>query len=424
MGSSVRTAIPELRWGILGTGWISTMFVKDLLAPRSSAPAKHTITALGSSSLEKGNAFVEKVWGESSAPDPEQAWLPPPRPVVYADYQGVYRDGSVDMVYIGTPHSLHKANCLDAIAAGKHVLCEKPLTINGREAQEVVDAARKKGVFIMEGALFQCSSISSDPVSARTVHVCTALSPKQIEHSTPPTPPESRSAPPLTKPYPLAYLLPHPEPSRVISSLSIADGIDESNAVVLEYPTTSTCSRTKTAILSSTFRYRSAEDFARIEGSSGTITIFGLAGSVPADGIDESNAVVLEYPTTSTCSRTKTAILSSTFRYRSAEDFARIEGSSGTITIFGLAGSVPGGFRMVVGPQPGFGEADTREVHTYTVERLEGTLGFFWEADAVALDIANGRTENGTMPVEESLRIMKLMDGIRRQGGLVYPQDG
>lgn len=47
-----------------------------------------------------------------------------------------------------------------------------------------------------------------------------------------------------------------------------------------------------------------------------------------------------------------------------------------------------------------------------------------WEADAVALDIANGLKENGTMPVEESLRIMKLMDGIRRQGGLVYPQDG
>jgi hypothetical protein len=47
-----------------------------------------------------------------------------------------------------------------------------------------------------------------------------------------------------------------------------------------------------------------------------------------------------------------------------------------------------------------------------------------WEADAVALDIANGRTENGIMPVMESLRIMKLMDGIRRQGGLVYPQDG
>lgn len=117
------------------------MFVKDLLAPRSS-PTKHTIAALGSSSLEKGNAFVEKSW--QIAPDQ-------PKPAVYADYQGVYKDASVDIVYIGTPHSLHKANCLDAIAAGKHVLCEKPFTINEREAQEVVDAARAKGVFVMEG---------------------------------------------------------------------------------------------------------------------------------------------------------------------------------------------------------------------------------------------------------------------------------
>lgn len=135
------------------------MFVKDLLAPRSSPSAKHTITALGSSSLEKGNAFVEKLWGGSAAAAP-----PPPQPVVYADYQGVYDDGSVDIVYIGTPHSLHRENCLDAIAAGKHVLCEKPFTINAREAQEVVDAARKKGVFIMEGALIQLFRCSSIPV--------------------------------------------------------------------------------------------------------------------------------------------------------------------------------------------------------------------------------------------------------------------
>lgn len=144
-----------------------------------------------------------------------------------------------------------------------------------------------------------------------------------------------------------------------------------------------------------------------------------------ANGMDEANVVVLDYPTTSTSasSRTKTAILSSTFRYRSAEDFARIEGSSGTITIFGNAGSVPNGFRIVEGPPPGHGETDSRKVRTYTVERPEGTLGFFWEADAVALDIANGRMENAIMPLDETLRMMKLMDGIRRDGGLVYPQD-
>lgn len=120
------------------------MFVEDLLAARPGARALHTMVALGSSSLEKGNAFVGKVWEKT----PDQ-----PRPEVYDDYQGVYNDPNVDIVYVGTPHSLHKKNCLDAIAAGKHVLCEKPFTINEKEAQEVVDAATRKGVFIMEGKL-------------------------------------------------------------------------------------------------------------------------------------------------------------------------------------------------------------------------------------------------------------------------------
>jgi predicted dehydrogenase len=118
------------------------MFLTDLLVTRPDARAKHTIAAIGSSSLDKGNAFVEKLWKKA----PEK-----PRPQVYADYQGVYDDPNVDVVYVGTPHSLHKKNCLDAIAAGKHVLCEKPFTINAKETREIMDAAKQKGVFVMEG---------------------------------------------------------------------------------------------------------------------------------------------------------------------------------------------------------------------------------------------------------------------------------
>ncbi|PVH85959.1 NAD(P)-binding protein [Cadophora sp. DSE1049] len=375
---SVDTPVPALRWGILGTGWISTMFVKDLLASKSGS-ANHTLAALGSSSLVKGNAFVEKLW-ESA---PEQ-----PKPAVYADYHGVYNDESVDIVYIGTPHSLHKMNCLDAISAGKHVLCEKPFTINAKEAQEVIDAARKKNVFIMEAVWTRFSPL----FDALRSEIVDKASIGQVERffmdfgnymPLDDLPASSRLKDPTLGAgalldigiYTLTYASfimgdfkvgdAHPKPSRVLSSLSISHGIDESNVIVLEYPATS-----------SSIKYHA-----------------------------------------------KTAILSSTFRYRTSEDFARIEGSSGTITIFGPAGSLPGGFRTVAGPRPGFGEADTRKVRTYTVERPEGTLGFFWEADAVAHDIANGRTENAVMPLDESLRIMKLMDEIRKEGGLVYPQD-
>lgn len=119
------------------------MFVTDLLAPRPGS-AKHNIVAVGSSSVQKGSAFVEKVWSNA---------LDKARPTVYPNYQGVYENDEVDIVYIGTPHSLHKRNCLDAIAAGKHVLCEKPFTINEKEAEEVASAAKARGVFIMEGML-------------------------------------------------------------------------------------------------------------------------------------------------------------------------------------------------------------------------------------------------------------------------------
>lgn len=49
--------------------------------------------------------------------------------------------------------------------------------------------------------------------------------------------------------------------------------------------------------------------------------------------------------------------------------------------------------------------------------------GFYFEADAVALDIAAGRSQNNLMPWEETLRIMELLDEIRRQGGARFPQD-
>jgi hypothetical protein len=49
--------------------------------------------------------------------------------------------------------------------------------------------------------------------------------------------------------------------------------------------------------------------------------------------------------------------------------------------------------------------------------------GCYFEADAVAIDIAACRTENATMPLDETLRMMSLMDGIRKACGLVYPHE-
>ena len=123
---------------VLGCGLISSWFIQDLTRNRPDATTKHIVQAVGSSSKEKGSAFIEKHASSS-------------KPSIYSSYAEVYEDPNVEIVYIGTPHSCHLRNALDAINAGKKVLCEKPMTINAKEAETLVKAAKEKRVFLMEG---------------------------------------------------------------------------------------------------------------------------------------------------------------------------------------------------------------------------------------------------------------------------------
>jgi dihydrodiol dehydrogenase / D-xylose 1-dehydrogenase (NADP) len=115
--------------------------VKDPASHREEHDIKHIIQAIGSSSLSRAQEFVRKHVAPAGVPEPK----------CYDSYEGVYSDPDVDIVYVATPHSLHHRNTIDAIEAGKHVLCEKPIAINAKEAENMILAARSKGVFLMEG---------------------------------------------------------------------------------------------------------------------------------------------------------------------------------------------------------------------------------------------------------------------------------
>ena len=65
-------------------------------------------------------------------------------------------DPEVEAVYISPPHPWHAHWAIRAAQAGKHILCEKPLTMNAVEAAAVIDAARKAGVFLMEAFMYRC----------------------------------------------------------------------------------------------------------------------------------------------------------------------------------------------------------------------------------------------------------------------------
>lgn len=125
---------PALRWGILGAGWIAGSFSEAVTSATAS-----TVVAVGSRSAEKARAFADAHLGTDAA----AAHL-------HASYEDLVADPDVDVVYVATPHSHHREHALLAIAAGKHVLVEKAFTRNAAEAQEVFEAARAAGVFVME----------------------------------------------------------------------------------------------------------------------------------------------------------------------------------------------------------------------------------------------------------------------------------
>ena len=125
----------SLSWGILGTGRIAGIFAQQLSQSKTGK-----LTAVGSRSQASADKFATE-YGV---------------PRGHGTYEALLADSQVQAVYIATPHPQHAEWCIKAAAAGKHILCEKPLTLNHVEAVAVVEAARKHDVFLMEAFMYRC----------------------------------------------------------------------------------------------------------------------------------------------------------------------------------------------------------------------------------------------------------------------------
>lgn len=140
------------------------------------------------------------------------------------------------------------------------------------------------------------------------------------------------------------------------------------------------------------------------------------------DGIDIATSIVIQYPSSG-----RQGILTSSVEVKSSKTFCRIEGTGGYIIVEGTAASAPDSFTIF--PKLGISSSGAVEavagtnVKEQTFKFHKKGRGFFYEADAVALDIAAGRVENDIMPLAETLRVMAMMDDIRKQGDATFPQD-
>ncbi|MGI8854415.1 MAG: aldo/keto reductase [Thermomicrobiales bacterium] len=125
----------RLRWGILGTGAIAQTFARGLAVSRTGR-----LVAVGSRTQAAAASF-----GDAFAVAHR-----------HGSYDDLLADADVQAVYISTPHPMHAEWAIKAAEAGKHILCEKPLTLNHAEAMAVVEAARAHHVFLMEAFLYRC----------------------------------------------------------------------------------------------------------------------------------------------------------------------------------------------------------------------------------------------------------------------------
>ena len=120
----------SINWGIIGCGGIAEKFARSL-------GTLETGTLLAGASRTPGKAaeFAQKF----------------DMPRVYDNYESLVADPDVDAVYVATTHNFHHENIRLCLENGKHVLCEKPFTVNAAQAEEMIQLARSNNLFLMEG---------------------------------------------------------------------------------------------------------------------------------------------------------------------------------------------------------------------------------------------------------------------------------
>ncbi len=127
------TSTRPVRWGVLGTAGIT-----ETVVPAMSLSEHTEVVAIASRTSDRAEAAARSL----------------AIPKAYASYAELLADPDIEAVYIPLPNFLHLEWVLAAAAAGKHILCEKPMAITATDAQLMVDAARAANVVLVEAFMY------------------------------------------------------------------------------------------------------------------------------------------------------------------------------------------------------------------------------------------------------------------------------
>lgn len=324
-----------IRWGIIGAGHIA-----EKLAVALNSLNNTELTAISSRNIDKAYEFAERFHVRKA----------------YGSYEELVKDSEIDVIYIATPHTEHKKHASLCITHGKAVLCEKPFTVNQREAEVLITLAKEHKVFLMEAMwtkFLPATRMVKQWIDDKRIGKVKYIQASFGYHSE--FNPQSRIYDPYLAGgalldvgvYPISYatFLLGKLPDQVVSSAILGKTkVDEMNVIAMRFEDG------VLADLSSAVSAKTGND-AVIIGENGKIFVPTFWGAEKAELYDGGGKL--------------------------AETF-----------------SLP-----------------------FT------SNGYVYEVEEVNRCLREGKLQSDIIPHEETLAVMKLMDGIRADWGLVYPME-
>jgi predicted dehydrogenase len=331
----------NVRWGIVGPGGIAERFAEGM-----ELVADGEIVAVASRSRERADAFADRHHV----------------PLRYGSYDDLAADPEVDVVYVATPHSRHEQDTLTCLAAGKHVLCEKPFALNAAQACRMTEAARAGGLFLMEAMWSRFL-----PAYRRLRELLDG----------------GRIGEPLVVETDFGFRVPV-NPAHRLFDLVLGGGALLDLGI---YPV-QLCS-----------------------------FVLGLPERALADGVigetgaDEVVTGLLHH------SGGRLGVIKAATRV-ALSCTARISGSDGWI---GLPAPMHSPMALTIGDPGVLGATGT--VGTEHVDAAFQGVGLRFQVEEVHRCLAAGQTESPMMPLDESIALLGVLDDMRAQLGVVYPGD-
>lgn len=367
---------------------------KDLLCDPTTRGVKHikhtVVAAASSSSKSRAEQFLKDTGSPSDAK-------------AYGSYEELVQDPNIDIIYVATPHSHHYQNARLALEAGKNVLCEKAFTVNAAQLKELTRIAREKNLFLMEAVWTRYFPLS--------IYVRDTITSGRIGSV-----------------------------QRVLADNSMASNPEEAfsdGKHRLVNPDLAGGALLDLGIYSLTWVFQTLYHTQPEKTRQPPKVLAALKSYGPTKAADEASTIILSFPRSEEEGGEAHAVATTSLRIASfpggKRDIPaiRIQGPKGEIQVFGPAFR-PTHTRLILSdgtvedkdfPQPGPGKGSGWYNGFGKGNNGEGVgHGMFWEADEAATAIVEGRKEGKFEGLDESIVIMEVMDEVRRQGGLSYPE--